>query len=273
VRYGLKVNQEHLGWAEQLARVRLAEELGFDGAWIFDHFKPYEGVDNCMEAWTLLAALAASTERIRLGALVTGVTYRHPAVLATQIATVDHISGGRLEVALGAAWKEDEHRELGIDFPGGRERVERLEEAVQVIRAVLTEDEAHFDGAHYRLDGVSYRPRPVQSHTPPIWIGAAGEQLAIPVAARHADVWHCFDPIETFPRKIEVFERAAEAAGRDPAEIMKAASVEIDDLDSALRDVDTLLRLGFGYIVIPWPGTEDARERVEAFAEQHLGPA
>ena len=114
MRLGLDVAQHHLEWDELLRRVRFAEEAGFDGAWVFDHFQALYGARRgpCMEAWTLLAALAASTERIRLGALVTGVTYRHPSILATEAVTVDQVSNGRLEMSLGAAWMEDEHREL-----------------------------------------------------------------------------------------------------------------------------------------------------------------
>ena len=138
MRFGLDVAQHWLEWDEILRRVRFAEEAGFDGAWVFDHFKPNyadpstgERNGPCMEAWTLLAALAAATERIRLGALVTGVTYRHPSILATEAVTVDQVSRGRLELGIGAAWHEAEHRELGVAFPPRKERYERLEEAVQ----------------------------------------------------------------------------------------------------------------------------------------------
>jgi alkanesulfonate monooxygenase SsuD/methylene tetrahydromethanopterin reductase-like flavin-dependent oxidoreductase (luciferase family) len=176
VRFGLKTNQHQLDWPEMLTRVRLAEELGFDGALIFDHFRALDGNPNgpCMEAWTLLAALAAATERVRLGALVTGVTFRHPSVLAAEAVTVDHVSGGRLEIALGAASDEQEHHRLGIEFPGAAERTERLEEAAQVIRLLMTEDDVSFEGRYYRLDHATYRPRPVQRPHPPIWIGAGG---------------------------------------------------------------------------------------------------
>jgi alkanesulfonate monooxygenase SsuD/methylene tetrahydromethanopterin reductase-like flavin-dependent oxidoreductase (luciferase family) len=172
-----------------------------------------------MEGWTLLAALAASTDRIRLGTLVTGVTYRHPSILAAEAVTVDQVSGGRLELAIGAAWFEGEHRELGIPFPSTGERVQRLEEAVQVIRLVMTEDGATFEGRHYCLEGATYHPRPVQQPHPPIWIGAGGERRTIPIAARHADVWHSFGSVDGLRRKAAVLDRAAEAAGRDPASI------------------------------------------------------
>src|SRR6266705_2501725 len=126
MRFDLDVAQHQLEWPELLSRIRYAEDTGFEGAWVFDHFKPLYGdpTGPCLEAWTLIAALAASTERIRLGALVTGVTYRHPSILATEAITVDHVSNGRLEMSLGAAWMEAEHRELGVPFPPRKERFE-----------------------------------------------------------------------------------------------------------------------------------------------------
>jgi F420-dependent oxidoreductase-like protein len=269
MRVGLKVNQQHLAWSELRARVRFAEDAGFDGAWLFDHFKPTDGdpLGPCLEGWTLLAGLAASTDRIRLGVMVTGITYRHPSILGAQAVTVDHVSGGRLELALGSAWFEQEHRELGIGFPGTSERIERLEEGVQVIRSLMTEDAARVEGRYYRLEGATYRPRPVQRPHPPIWIGAGGERLMIPLATRVADVWHCFEELEDLPRKIRIFEEHAERAGRDPTSILRAANLSIDgpredvvDRAAALRD------LGFGYVVVPWPS--GGRETVDHFVRE-----
>jgi len=269
VRFGLKTNQHHLSWPELLGRVRLAEEHGFEGAWIFDHFRPMGGDPNggCLESWTLLAALAASTERIRLGAMVTGVTFRHPSVLAAEALTVDHVSNGRLDLAIGAASDEDEHHRLGIDYPGPRERTERLEEAVQVIRLLMTEDAVTFDGAHYRLDGATLRPRPVQRPAPPIWIGAGGDKATIPIAARRADVWHCFNDFEELPHKLGIFAEAAAKAGRNPAEVTKATNLSIDDAwEDVAERTSALAELGFAYLVVPWP--EGGEERVEEFAHR-----
>src|SRR5438105_2182054 len=158
MRIGLDVAQHQLRWPDLVERVQFAEEAGFDGVWVFDHFKALYGDPNgpCLEGWTLLAALAAVTERVRLGTLVTGITYRHPSILAAEAVTVDHVSGGRLELAVGAAWNEREHRELGIDFPGVRERTERLEEGIQVMRLLMTQDGASFEGRHYRLQDAAY---------------------------------------------------------------------------------------------------------------------
>jgi F420-dependent oxidoreductase-like protein len=269
MRLGLKVNQHQLTWPELSSRVLLAEALGFDGAWIFDHFKAMDGDPGgpCMEAWTLLAALAASTERIRLGVMVTGITYRHPSILAAEAVTVDHISAGRLELALGAAWAEDEHRELGLDFPGNRERTERLEEAVHLMRLLMTTDRATFDGRHYRLEGATYRPRPVQRPHPPIWIGAGGERVMIPLAARLADVWHCFEPFEALPGKVHVFDEHAKRAGREPSSIGRATSMSINEPWSEVAERAEAVRgLGFDYLVIEWP--REGRRRLESFAKQ-----
>jgi F420-dependent oxidoreductase-like protein len=256
MRLGLDVAQHQLDWAEILRRVRHAEDAGFDGAWVFDHFKPLYGdpAGPCMEGWTLLAALAASTQRIRLGALVTGATYRHPSVLAAQAVTVDQVSSGRLELGIGAAWFDREHRELGIPFPPAGERAERLEEAVEVLKRLMTEDGATFQGRHYRLQAASYHPRAVQRPHPPIWIGAGGERRTIPIAARHADVWHGFGTVETLRRRAQVLHHAAEAAGRDPAAIVRASDLSISESWDEVRErAESLADLGFSYLVVSWP--------------------
>jgi F420-dependent oxidoreductase-like protein len=266
MRLGLDVSQHQLDWPEILRRVRFGEDAGFDGAWVFDHFKPLYGDPNgpCMEGWTLLAALAASTERIRLGMLVTGVTYRHPSILAAEAVTVDQISGGRLELAIGAAWFEGEHRELGIQFPPARERTDRLEEAVQVMCLLMTKDGASFDGRHYRLEGASYHPRPVQQPHAPIWIGGGGERRIIPIAGRYADAWHCFGSLEDLERKAAVLDRAAEVAGRDPGSIIRASSLSLSEPWEEVRErVEALAKLGFSYLVVSWPS--EGQKRLEEF--------
>jgi F420-dependent oxidoreductase-like protein len=271
MRFGLDVSQHQLQWPQILERVRYAEQAGFDGAWVFDHFKPLYGDPGgpCMEAYTLMSALAASTERIRLGALVTGVTYRHPSILATEAATIDQVSSGRLELSLGAAWFEQEHRELGIPFPPTRERFERLEEALQVIRLLLTEDGATFEGRHYRLDRGTYQPRPVQQPHPPIWVGAGGERLGIPIAARHADVWHSFGSVETLRRKSAILERHAEKAGRDPASIVRATDLSLSEPWDEVRErIEAVSQAGLSYLVVSWPS--EGRGRLEEFVERVL---
>ncbi len=267
MRFGLDVAQHQLTWEEILRRTVLAEEAGFDGVWVFDHFTAlYADPDGpCLEGWTLLAALAAATSRIRLGTLVTGMTHRHPSVLATEVVTVDHVSGGRVECAVGAAWNVEEHRELGIPFPSTRERMERLEEGVQVLRLLMSGERASFDGRHHRLDAALYRPAPVQRPTPPIWIGAAGRRLALPIVGRRADVWHTYGG--NYGAKWDVVRRAAEKAGRDPASILRASSLSISEpWDVVRRAFDAHVANGVSYLVVEWPS--EGRGRLDEFVER-----
>jgi alkanesulfonate monooxygenase SsuD/methylene tetrahydromethanopterin reductase-like flavin-dependent oxidoreductase (luciferase family) len=220
-----------------------------------------------MEAWTLLAGLAALTSRIRLGVLVTGITYRHPSVLATQAITVDHISSGRLELGMGAAWHQPEHEELGIPFPPLKERAERLEEGVQVIRLLMTQDRATFSGRHYQLNSASYHPKPVQRPHPPIWIGAGGEQLMLPIVARQADAWHGFGSEESMVRKSRLLDTMAEKAGRDPKTILRSASLSLSRPWDQVRRRATQLRSGgFNYLIAEWPS--EGKGRLEEFVEK-----
>ncbi|HZT96044.1 MAG TPA: TIGR03560 family F420-dependent LLM class oxidoreductase [Chloroflexota bacterium] len=268
MRFGLDVSQHQLEWREILHRAQLGEELGFDGVWVFDHFKPLYADPNgpCLEAYTLLAGLAAATSRVRLGALVTGATYRHPSLLATEAITVDHISNGRLELALGAAWFEQEHRELGFDFPPTRERVRRLEETIEVIRGLMTADNVTVHGRYFHLDNATYHPRPVQKPHPPIWLGASGEKLMLPLVARLADAWHNSGSAEEVIRKSKLLDELATEAGRDPGEIMRAGSVGLSDLSATATKLGRLSEGGFGYVVVDWPG--EGEEQVRRFASE-----
>ncbi len=268
VQFGLDVSQHQLSWSEILHRTRLAEEAGFTGVWVFDHFKPLYGdpAGPCLEAYTLMAALAAVTNRVRIGALVTGITYRHPSLLATEAITIDQISGGRLELALGAAWFEEEHRQLGFDFPATRERVERLDEAITVIEDLMTRDNVSHHGKYFRLDNATYHPRPVQQPRPPLWIGASGERLMLPLVGRRADVWHHSGPVQEMIRKSAMIDRLAEEAGRDPQSIRRAGSLSLSQPWDAIRERATLLRqAGFFYLVVDWPS--EGESRVREFAE------
>ncbi|HEV2810329.1 MAG TPA: TIGR03560 family F420-dependent LLM class oxidoreductase [Acidimicrobiales bacterium] len=271
MRIGMETSQHRLEWPELVARVRFAEEAGFDGAWVFDHFKPLygEGPGPCLEGWTLLAGLAAATERIRLATLVTGITYRHPSLLAAEAVTVDHISGGRLELAVGAAWFEAEHRELGFDFPPAGQRVELLEEAIEVMRLLMTTDGARYEGEHLRLEGATYRPRPVQRPYPPLWIGASGEQRMLPLVGRVADAWHSFAAPDDMARKWAIVAGSAEAAGRDPDSILRATNLSLSEpWDEVRRVAEAHRRAGVGYLVCSWP--TEGRSRMEEFVERIL---
>jgi F420-dependent oxidoreductase-like protein len=269
MRIGLDTAQHQLLWPELMERVQFAEGAGFDGAWVFDHFTPLYGDRNgpCLEGWTLLAGLAAVTSRIRLGVLVTGITYRDPSILASEAITVDHISNGRLEVGMGAAWHQPEHQELGIPFPPIKERAERLEEGVQVMRLLMTKDGVSFKGRHYQLENASYHPRPVQKPHPPIWIGAGGEQLMLPIVARQADAWHAFGSEESMARKSRLLDQLAEKAGRDPKTILRSASLSLSrPWDQVRRRAAQLRAAGFAYLIAEWPS--EGKHRLEEFVEK-----
>jgi len=269
MKVGIDVSQHQLDWPELRDRVVWADQAGFESAWVFDHFTALYGDPKgpCLEAWTLLAALAAVTTQIRLGALVTGVTYRHPSLLATEVVTVDHVSGGRLNVGLGAAWHGEEHERLGFDFPSTGERIERLDETVQILKGLLTSDDFDFAGRHYQLRHASYRPRPVQRPHPPLWIGATGEKVMLPLVARHADVWHGFGSTVSLARKSAIVDRAAEEAGRDPAEIGRSTSLSISEpWDEVRREAESLRGAGFDHLIASWPA--EGLSRVAEFADK-----
>jgi F420-dependent oxidoreductase-like protein len=271
--FGLDVAQHQMEWPEILRRTQLGEELGFTGVWVFDHFKPLSGDSDgpCLEAYTLLAGLGAATKRVRLGALVTGMTYRHPSVLAAEAITVDQVSSGRLELGLGAAWFQGEHQQLGLAFPSTGQRARRLEDGIEIIRRVMTEDNARYEGRYYHLDGLTYRPRPVQQPHPPIWIGAAGEQLMMPIVARQADVWHHSGNVEEMQRKTRLLDELAEKFGRDPKSIRRAGSVGLSQSwDEVRRRIDGLAAAGMTYIVVNWPA--EGEDRVREFARD-IAPA
>lgn len=262
MRLGIDISQHQLTWEELLNRTRYAEEVGFDGAWVFDHFKALYGDPRgpCLEGWTLLAALGAATTRIRLGTLVTGVTYRHPSLLASEVVTVDHVSNGRVELAIGAAWYEGEHRQLGFRFPGVKERAGRLEEAVQVLRLLMTAENVSFDGRYYRLELASYYPRPVQRPHPPIWIGGTGERLILPIVGRQADVWHGFGSVQELTRLGRIVDEHARKAGRDPASILRSTSLSISEpWDTVRRTAAGLRKAGFSYLIVSWPSEGSGR--------------
>jgi alkanesulfonate monooxygenase SsuD/methylene tetrahydromethanopterin reductase-like flavin-dependent oxidoreductase (luciferase family) len=191
----------------------------------------------------------------------------HPPVLATAAITVDHISKGRLELGLGAAWHQPEHEALGIPFPPLKERAERLEEGVQVIRLLMTKDRATFDGRHYQLASASYHPKPVQRPHPPIWIGAGGEQLMLPIVARQADAWHAFGSEASMVRKSRLLDQLAEKAGRDPKAILRSASLSLSrPWDQVRRRASQLRAAGFGYLIAEWPS--EGKGRLDEFVDK-----
>jgi F420-dependent oxidoreductase-like protein len=238
IRFGVQTGQQFAAWEDIVRIWQRAEALGYDTAWTFDHFQPVmmDPFEPCLEAWSCLAALAVHTKRIRIGALVTGNTYRHPAILAKIATTVDVISGGRLEFGIGTGWYEPEHQMFGIQFGSARERCERLDEALTVIRSLWREQYTTFTGKHYQVSAATFEPKPVQKPHPPITIAGAGEKRMLPIVARHADMWSSFGSPAVYRRKIEILRGYCEKDGRDCDAIEKQVLVPTfigDDLEPA----------------------------------------
>ena len=209
-------------WPELRERWTWFEGLGFESLWLPDHFFPTAGRDKPMfESWTLLAGLALVTQTARIGILVSSNTFRHPALLAKQAVTVDHLSAGRLELGIGAGWFVDEHEVFGLAFPERKELVDRYAEAVQLLDRYLTHDQVSFDGAHYQLAGAYNRPAPVQQPRPPLVMGAHGPRM-LKLVARYADTWNSFAPPEELRRRNEALSRYCDDIGREPASIKRS---------------------------------------------------
>jgi F420-dependent oxidoreductase-like protein len=202
-----------------------AEQSGFDSVWVMDHFYQIAMVgprtDPMLEAYTLLGALAARTRKVSLGAMVTGVTYRNPALLAKQVTTLDVISGGRAILGIGAAWNDEEHAGYGFEYPPIGERFDRLEEALQICRAMFTEEAPSFSGRHYTIKEALNVPRPIRPDGIPILVGGSGERRTLRLVARYADACNLFGDLPTIRHKLEVLDRHCEEIGRDPATITK----------------------------------------------------
>ena len=236
---------------ERIAQIGgTAERSGFDSIWVMDHLYQIAVVgartEPMLEAYSLLCGIAARTSRAQLGTMVTGVTYRNPALLAKMVTTLDIVSSGRAILGIGAAWNEDEHRGYGFEFPPLRERFERLEDAVQICRAMFTEEAPSFAGSHHRIEGALNFPRPLRPGGPPLLIGGSGERRTIPLVARYADACNFFGDVETIRRKVHVLEECCERIGRDPAEITKTrlgpvniAATQAEAERNATRVADT----------------------------------
>lgn len=280
MQFGITVGQA-APWSDLLATWRFLDtETSFHSAWLFDHLLPGgledDGHGICHEAWTALSALAQATNRIRLGVLVTGTTYRNPALLAKMATTVDHVSAGRLELGIGAGWHENEHRMFGYAFPTMRERQDRLEEAAQLIRLLFHSSEpVTFAGQHYRLDGAFLDPKPVQPNGPPLLVGGEGERRTLRTLARYGDVMDCGGPPAVLRHKIDVLERHCRDAGRDPAEIVKAYRGPIIVTENAayIERIAEVVGQGYGMTptetaaTMPIGSAEHVREVVQQYAE------
>jgi F420-dependent oxidoreductase-like protein len=231
VRFGIKTSPQNTTWPDMLAVWQVADGIElFESGWTFDHFYPIFSDPNgpCMEGWTTLAALAQATRRLRVGVLVTGNVYRHPAVLANMAATVDIISGGRLELGLGAGWNEQECAAYGIDLPPLAERFDRFDEACQVVLGLLTNEHTDFAGRHYQLTAARCEPKPVQRPHPPLCIGGGGERRTLRAVARWAQHWNFpGGGVDVFEQKRKVLQSHCDDIGRDMAEITMSTHLRL----------------------------------------------
>ena len=204
-----------------------AENLGFDSFWVMDHFHQISGVgkqeDPMLEGWTTISTLAGITSKIRLGTLVTGIIYRHPSVLAKMGATLDVLSKGRLFMGIGAAWNQEESLAYGIPFFSNKERLLRLEEAIQIIRKMWAEEEpaATFNGKYYQISNAYCNPKPIQKPSPPIMVGGSGERHTLKIVAKYADACNLYGSAETVKRKLSILNEHCKSVGRDYDSILK----------------------------------------------------
>ncbi|HEY0736027.1 MAG TPA: LLM class F420-dependent oxidoreductase [Herpetosiphonaceae bacterium] len=276
--FGIKTAPQHTTYPAMLAVWQAADATPvFEHAWLFDHFNPIAGdLDGpCYEGWTTLAALAAQTQRIRLGLMVTGNTYRHPAVLAHIAATLDVISNGRLDLGLGAGWNEYEHRSMGIPLYPPGERIERFGEACELIKRLFTQPIADFDGQFYQLQEARCDPKPVQQPYPPFVIGGGGERRTLRVVAQYADVWNfAGGPVEDFTHKVEVLKRHCEAVGRDPSTIQLSVQtmVNYDNFGETIQTLQGFVDAGATHLILNlrYPYPENIIERLATELVPHV---
>jgi F420-dependent oxidoreductase-like protein len=242
---------------------RVADEAGFDHVWDFDHLAsigPGGVARTVYEGWTLLAAIAASTRRVRFGCMVTGNIYRHPALLAKMAVTVDHLSGGRLEFGIGAGWAEAEAKMFGLE--GLDHRVGRLRESIEAMISLWTNDRTTIDGRYYRFNDAIADPKPIQKPHPPIWIGAGGDQMML-LVARYADVWNSAGAAspEEAGEQSRRLDDLCRKVGRDPATIRRSVQHMFDGRDRAqlVDRIGRYLELGFTEQIINCQGPDHAR--------------
>ena len=240
MKFGLHIGQQNIGVDELRKTWRWADTAGFDWVDVWDHFyeAPYvDGNGSCFEATTCMAAIACETQNVRIGVLVLGMNYRHPAILANTLATIDQLSGGRLEIGLGAGWHEQEYAAYGIAFLPIGKRMDILEEGVQVVRMLTTQNRSDFEGKYFQLRNAACNPKPVQAR-PRIWVGGNGQKRTLRIAARHADGWNAPYPgVEEFKQLQGVLNRWCEKEGRDPATIERTVNLSFHMAASA-NDVD-----------------------------------
>jgi len=228
IRFGVQTGQQSVEWSQMLELWQKADAWGYDSLWNFDHFYPIfvDPEGPCFEGWTTLSALAQATKHARIGHLVNGNTYRHPCVTAKMAATLDHISGGRLNLGIGAGWFELEHQNFGIDFKTVPGRLEALDEACQIIRGMLTQPKTTVHGKHYKVTDAMGLPKPVQKHLP-IMIGGTGKKVLLKIVAKHADMWNASGSAEDMHGLIDLIRRHGDSVKRDADAIEKTVMLPL----------------------------------------------
>jgi F420-dependent oxidoreductase-like protein len=276
MRFAIKTSPQDTTWADMLAVWQAADELDvFESGWTFDHFYPIfsDPTGPCLEGWVTLTALAQATKRLRVGVLVTGIHYRHPAVLANMAASLDIVSNGRLELGIGAGWNEEESGAYGIELGSLTERFDRFDEACQVIRGLLTQETTDFAGRYYTLTAARCEPKPVQSPMPPLCIGGSGEKRTLRSVARFADHWNWQGgTVEQWQAKRDVLHRHCADVGRDPSEIMTSTHLRLGrdgDVDAVVRQAEAFAEAGLdlGIVYLPQPHTPAVLEPLAAALE------
>lgn len=274
ISFGLVTGQHQLTWDQVRDQWLLGEELGFDAMYLFDHFTGLYGDEAgpCLEASTLLAALAREVERVEIGVLVYGNTHRHPVMLAKEIVTIDHVSNGRAILGIGAGWNEDEHHWFGWDLPAPGPRIRMFDEAMEVITGLMENDRFSFDGEFYQLDNAPFSPKPVREHLP-ILIGAKGKKN-LRVAAKYADIWDGGGrelPIRR--ERVEELKRACDEVGRDFSEISQSQGygasglLDVDNLEELIR---THHEAGVDQFLFDMPLTKEEQDVVRKVATDIL---
>jgi F420-dependent oxidoreductase-like protein len=263
VRFAFKTSPQDTTWPDMLAVWKAADDIEiFESGWTFDHFYPIysDSAGPCLEGWVTTTALAQATRRLRVGTLVTGIHYRHPAVLANMAATLDVISGGRLELGVGAGWNEEESGAYGIALGDPRERSDRFEEACEVLVSLLSQETTDFAGRYYRLTNARCEPKGVQRPHLPICVGGSGERRTLRTAARFAQHWNFLGGTpEEFARKRDVLYAHCQDVGRDPKEITLSGHVWLNkgDVEAAAATAAALGEQGLDLAIIYLPPPHD----------------
>lgn len=266
--FGVHTGLQNTSVEELVGLWQRIEELGFGWISVWDHFYAADGTGepHCLEAVAAHAALACHTTTVRCGCLVYSVGYRHPAVLANAVATIDHLSGGRADIGLGAGWSQVEYDAYGIPFPPVGTRLSQLEEAAACVRGLLHDEATTFEGRHFTMASAKCEPKPVQAALP-IWIGGGGEKRTLRIAARHADGWNVpFIAPDTYARKVAVLHRHCEDVGRDPSDIRLSVNVGMawreEDLHAQFGNIAEFVRPG-----VLTGSEQEVADRVGAYVE------